>query len=285
MQLKDEKNFKIGLNKDSTPADLQPGEYTEALNVRALTSSAQKESGNLETLQAELEILINPDSLIQYYGQSVGGQFVYPGFEEVTIGSQTWMKKNYSAEYPGSKSIDDNADNDSIYGKLYTHNQVMASNFVPDGWRVPTEADIDILIAELLGDAVAGGKMKEAGESHWTHPNTGASDSSGFRAVPAGKFDTLFELLGKNCLLWLQDDGDPTAPVALNGSAPTPTTFTANWLALEGVSGYRLDVATDIAFTAFVAGFNNLDVGNVLSYIVTGLAPLTDYFYRVRAYN
>lgn len=36
---------------------------------------------------------------------------------------------------------------------------------------------------------------------------------------------------------------------------------------------------------SFVAGFENLDVGNVTSYTVTGLTPGTTYYYRVRAYN
>lgn len=35
--------------------------------------------------------------------------------------------------------------------------------------------------------------------------------------------------------------------------------------------------------TAYVAGYENLNVGNVLSYQVTGLTPATQYYYRVRA--
>ena len=285
MQLKDKKSFKIGLNKDDAPADLQPGEYIEALNIRALSSASQNESGNAESLQSEVCILINPNNLITYYGSSIGGQFVYSGYNEIVIGTQTWMKKNYDGEYPGSKVYDDTEDNADIYGRLYTHGQVMTAGFCPDGWRVPTEADIDTLLTYLGGAAIAGGKLKETGEQHWTDPNTGASDLSGFRAVPGGKFDLLFDLLGDNCLLWLADEGEPVAPVAINGSVKTPTTFIANWLAVEGVTGYYLDVATDVNFTAFVAGVNNKDVGNVLFDTVSGLSPLTPYYYRVRAYN
>ena len=45
------------------------------------------------------------------------------------------------------------------------------------------------------------------------------------------------------------------------------------------------DVATDSGFTALVAGYNSLDVGNVLATSVTGLMANTVYFYRLRAYN
>ncbi len=285
MQLKDGKNFKIGLNMDDVPSDLQPGEYSDMLNARTLSSSNQHESGNAETLQSEISVLINPDSLITYYGGAIGGQFVYSGYEEVTIGAQTWMKKNYDVNYPGSKVYNDDEDNRTVYGGLYTHNQIMSADFCPEGWRVPTEADIDILIAELLGSAVAGGKMKNVGTELWIDPNTGAVDSVEFKAVPGGKFDLLFELLGESCLLWLQDDGVPYAPVALNGSEITSGTFIANWKATEGATGYYLDVATDVNFTAFVAGFNNKDVGNVLLDAVGGLVPSTQYYFMVRAYN
>lgn len=284
MKIRDIKKLFAGLNTDDNPQFLRDGEFVDAINVRVASSDETHGIGIMETLQGEIEILLDVAAPI-YYGESIGGDFVYTGFEEVTIGTQTWMKKNYDVTYPGSKVYNDVEANITTYGRLYTHNQVMTSNFCPPGWHVPTEAEIDTLLTYLGGALIAGGKLKETGLQHWKTPNTGADDISGFSAIPSGKFDLLFSLLGDNCLLWLQDDGDPTAPVALNASAVTPTTFTANWLALEGVSGYQLDVATDVNFTAFVAGFNNLDVGNVLSYIVTGLIPFTDYFYRVRAYN
>ena len=284
-KIKDNKRFHGGMNTDDSPANLPDGDYVGMRNTRTLSSDEQRGAGLAETLQAEIELLINPNNLITYYGSSIGGSFVYPGFNEITIGTQTWMKKNYDGVYPGSKVYDDNEDNADIYGRLYTHGQIMTAGFCPDGWRVPTEADIDTLLTYLGGAAIAGGKLKETGEQHWTDPNTGATDVAGFRAVPGGKFDLLFDLLGDNSLLWLADEGEPVAPVAINGSAKTGITFVANWLAVEGVTGYYLDVATDVDFTAFVAGFNNKDVGKVLSYAVTGLVTGTDYFYRIRAYN
>jgi hypothetical protein len=44
-----------------------------------------------------------------------------------------------------------------------------------------------------------------------------------------------------------------------------------------------LDVATDAGFLATLSPYNNLDVGNLTSYGVTGLLEGTTYYYRVRA--
>ena len=77
----------------------------------------------------------------------------------------------------------------------------------------------------------------------------------------------------------------PPAPVTTSAGDLTQDSFTANWNAASGATGYRLDVATDITFSTYVSGFQNLDVGNNLSQSVTGLSPYTLYYYRVRAYN
>jgi len=74
-------------------------------------------------------------------------------------------------------------------------------------------------------------------------------------------------------------------PVALDATDIEATSFTANWTEIEEATGYRIDVATDIEFENLVTGFDNLDVGNVLTYSVTGLSEDTCHFYRVRAYN
>ena len=54
---------------------------------------------------------------------------------------------------------------------------------------------------------------------------------------------------------------------------------------MSNAAGYRLDVSTNNMFRTFVPGYQNLNVGNVTSYSVTGLARNTNHYYRVRAYN
>jgi uncharacterized protein (TIGR02145 family) len=82
------------------------------------------------------------------------------------------------------------------YGALYTYAAAIADNWTednnanqgicPDGWHLPTDAEWTILTTFLGGTSVAGGKMKETGTTHWNSPNTGATNSSGFSALPSG---------------------------------------------------------------------------------------------------
>jgi hypothetical protein len=74
-------------------------------------------------------------------------------------------------------------------------------------------------------------------------------------------------------------------PVATNATNQTTTSFSANWNAAASATGYYLDVATNAAFTSFVTGYNNKDVGNVTTSSVTGLTPGSIYYYRLRAYG
>jgi hypothetical protein len=67
--------------------------------------------------------------------------------------------------------------------------------------------------------------------------------------------------------------------------APTRSSFMANWESVSGAMGYRLDVSTSPSFNSFVSGYENLDVGNITSRIVSGLSLGTTYYYRVRAYS
>lgn len=132
-------------------------------------------------------------------------------YPEVEIGSQTWMAKNLDvsnfnngdpipeaktdAEWaaagkagkPTWSHYDNNPTNGQTYGKLYNWYAVNdPRGLAPQGWHVPTDAEWETLVNFLGGMDAAGGEMKEAGTAYWEAPNTGATNSSGFSALPAG---------------------------------------------------------------------------------------------------
>lgn len=128
-------------------------------------------------------------------------------YTSVTIGSQTWMVENLkTTKYNDGTSIPNVTDgtawgnlttaaycwyqNDiphkNPYGALYNAFAVTTSKICPSGWHVPSYSEWVTLIEYAGGVLVAGGKLKESGTSHWSSPNTGATDEFGFKALPGG---------------------------------------------------------------------------------------------------
>ena len=75
----------------------------------------------------------------------------------------------------------------------------------------------------------------------------------------------------------------PATPTATAATSITTSGFTANWGSITGATTYYLDVSLNSGFSTFVSGYNNLNVGNVLSSAVTTLTCNTAYYYRVRS--
>lgn len=144
-------------------------------------------------------------------------------YEIVKIGSQSWFKSNLKvSKYRNGDSIPtglnnsawesttDGAyavyeyeqENDDLYGKLYNHYAVTDSRgLCPTGWHVPMDAEWNILVKYLDPDAdttcsniaqsiIAGGALKSKAmqptTGGWDSPNEGATNSSGFTALPGG---------------------------------------------------------------------------------------------------
>lgn len=121
-------------------------------------------------------------------------------YNYITIGTQAWITSNLKVKhYNDGTAIPYSATASSSgaycyynttdipkYGLLYNWYAVSSGKLAPSGWHVPTSADWSTLITYLGGTSSAGGAMKEAGTSDWTSPNTGATNSSGFTALPGG---------------------------------------------------------------------------------------------------
>ena len=78
--------------------------------------------------------------------------------------------------------------NRDIYGALYNIYAVNKAIICPAGWRVATDTDWQRL-AKISGGGFGnneGGRLKEVGTSHWQSPNSGATNETGFTALPGG---------------------------------------------------------------------------------------------------
>jgi len=75
----------------------------------------------------------------------------------------------------------------AIYGKLYNWYAVNdPRGLAPAGWHIPSDLEWTTLTTCWGGGTVAGGALKEAGTTHWLSPNLGATNTSGFTALPGG---------------------------------------------------------------------------------------------------
>jgi uncharacterized protein (TIGR02145 family) len=148
-------------------------------------------------------IVFNPDLTYGKVSDIDGNEY-----KTIQIGSQEWMAENLkTTKYIDGKSIPNVTDfqewsnlttdaycwykNDSTaykasYGALYNWFTVNTGKLCPAGWHVPSDAEWTTLFTYLGGTWIAGSKMKEIGITHWNNPNLGATNESGFTAIPTG---------------------------------------------------------------------------------------------------
>ena len=72
-------------------------------------------------------------------------------------------------------------------------------------------------------------------------------------------------------------------PLVLAASSIQSNSFTANWDGVCEADKYYLDVSEDANFSTYVSGYESKNIGNLTSNNVTGLNPMSVYYYRVRA--
>jgi uncharacterized protein (TIGR02145 family) len=134
-------------------------------------------------------------------------------YNTVTIGEQVWMVENlktthyrngepvahvtasedwFAISTGAYRNYNDDARTVDDYGRLYNWYAVNdPRNICPEGWHVPSREEWTILAQYLGGNQdgyeyIAGGKLKETGSGHWLGPNAGATNESGFTALPGG---------------------------------------------------------------------------------------------------
>jgi uncharacterized protein (TIGR02145 family) len=169
----------------------------------------------VDILEEKIEKMENTNKVGGYLFDERDGNY----YNTVKIGDQVWMAENlkylpdvvgpgigsettpyyYVYSYDGT---DVNAakatENYTTYGVLYNWTAAMngsassSSNpsgvqgVCPTGWHLPSDGEWTELTDYIGGQDVAGGKLKETGTTHWISPNEGATNESGFSALPGG---------------------------------------------------------------------------------------------------
>ena len=138
-------------------------------------------------------------------------------YNTVSIGDQLWMAENLKVthyqngdeipysyndpQYGAYAEYSNDASNVAIYGRLYNWFAVNdARGLCPVDWQVPSDDELQELEmylgmseseanSEGLRGTDEGGKLKEEGTEHWNSPNTGATNETGFTALPGGRRD------------------------------------------------------------------------------------------------
>ena len=161
-------------------------------------------------------------------------------YKTVTIGTQVWMAENLkTTRYNDGTSIPEVTDNDTwakltspayswynndsienkkMYGAIYNWYAINTNRLCPTGWHVPADSEWHTILASMEGSNLAGGKLKEAGTSHWKIPNIGATNKSGFTALPGGyrSIEGIFNFIGISGYWWSSTEYDNSSAFFYN---------------------------------------------------------------------
>jgi uncharacterized protein (TIGR02145 family) len=126
-------------------------------------------------------------------------------FEVLNVSvNQYWSEVTFGAYC----AYENSADYAATHGLLYNRYAIVdPRKLCPEGSDVPDTIEWKILLAELGGMDVAGGRLKQKGTSHWTEPNEVVDTSiNTFNALPGGwrSNDGVFEGIGDEGYFWTE---------------------------------------------------------------------------------
>jgi len=188
------------------------------------------------------------ESKRQFCDKRDGKKYVY-----VTIGDQDWMAENLRYDYdqcgkPLGRCYGDDPANCEKYGMLYTiaeaepdgwkineKNQTIVENLCPEGWHIPSHAELSAMIKTVdpnnylgEGDSLTGAGKNQSSIGlktiyewdKWGSTDGGGSDKYGFSALPGGYCGSgcpdnkpVWTGIGKISYWWTTSTGAP-APLS-----------------------------------------------------------------------
>jgi uncharacterized protein (TIGR02145 family) len=167
-------------------------------------------------------------------------------YPTIILGPQEWMAENLKTtkfkngiliplvsdsiswsglSNPGMCWVQNQISNKSIYGGIYNWETVNTGSLCPIGWHVPNNSEwktleiflgMPVLEADQNGPrgltSNIGGKLKST-STLWFSPNIGASNQSGFSALPGGRRnnDGSFAAVRNSGFWWSSTEADPEA--------------------------------------------------------------------------
>ena len=122
-------------------------------------------------------------------------------YKTVVINCREWMAENYQNDSVDYRCPFNNCseENKARLGLLYAKESATSSNFCPSGWRLPTKAEFEALLAYIGSDNYE--KSKNLRDATWRD----GANKYGFSALPAGYYysDTDNYFLCNSCAYFL----------------------------------------------------------------------------------
>jgi len=131
-------------------------------------------------------------------------------YKTIKIGTQNWMAQNLDFQAKNSKCWGEKPDNCSTYGRLYDWEN--AKSACPAGWRLPNDADWDLLTATAGGKEIAGAKLKKNegwNKVSYDRPGNG-EDEFGFAGQAGGRADATYNGMGQQGCWWSFNEKNAT---------------------------------------------------------------------------
>jgi uncharacterized protein (TIGR02145 family) len=129
-------------------------------------------------------------------------------YKSLTLGNDEWMVENLRFIPTSGSYVYTNISNyENVFGRVY--DWATAQTIAPQGWHLPSDSEFTALIKYLGGNTVAGSKMKSGGCALWESPNKGATNISGFNALPAGgRYSGNFTNIYTSAFFWTSTSSD-----------------------------------------------------------------------------